>query len=457
MNPYLKAKRAKYDELRKSVEGLQNRAVSDKRDLTTQESELVTGQGVEMGVLLAEIETLTEIEVRNAQHAKFADDVRAATRAAAGTADAKAEGDGTGDEGDGAPTDGGDVKVGGATTTDRDPGHYTRSSKRSFFADLVNAGANGDREAQRRLGQNTAYTMRAAGLTTGANGPGVVPPKWLTEEFAEIARQGRALANVVRNIPLGDDPRPLTLPKQTAGTDAVVLPQSLENDAVSETDSWDSDTDVVTPVATSGAQKVSRQMLDMASPAIDSLIYSDLIAAYNLKVEKKVAAAMTAAAVAGTALSGLEDPAVTDVNHYSRTTVRAATAVRQARKLGANIVALSIGRHGEFIDLRDTTGRPLVPDETVGGLMNVLGVGSVNVDGRYRMLGMIATEGMLSDDQFIVARSADTLLFESNMLRFRYEEIYGPQAIKLGIWAYTATLVRYGTASVKAINITDES
>lgn len=453
MSPYLKAKRAKYDELRKSVEGLQTRAVADKRDLTPQETTLVTEQAEEMKGLLSEIETLTEIEVRNAQHAKFAEDVRAATRSASG--DTSTGGTGGDDDTD-TDTDAG-TAVGGASAIDRDPGHYTRSSKNSFFGDLYRAKENQDRDAMKRLGQHQTHQLRAAGLTTAANGPGIVPPKWLTEEFAEIARQGRALANVVRNIPLGDDPRPLTLPKQTVGTDAVVLPQALENDAVSETDLWDSDTEVVTPKPTSGAQKVSRQMLDMATPAIDSLIYADLISAYNLKVEKAVAAAITAAGVAGTALNGLMDPAVTDVNHYSRVAVRAATAVRQARKLGANILAMSVGRHGEFIDLRDTTGRPLVPDESIGAPMNVLGVGSINIDGRYRQLGMVATEGMLSDYQFAALRSSDVLLFESNMLRFRYEEIYGPQSVKLGIWAYTAILVRYGTASVKIVNITDES
>jgi len=455
MNPYLAALRKKYDELRRSIDGLQTRAVADKRDLTDQERGLIESQGEEGKKLLGEIETLTEIEVRNAQHAKFASDVAAATRSAAGTepnGDSTTEGDSA--EGDTAE---GETPIGGATTVDRDPGHYTRASKRSFFADIYNAQANHDQAAQRRLGQHQAHQLRAAGLTTTANGPGVVPPKWLMDEFAEVARQGRSLANVVRNVPLGDDPRPLTLPKQTVGTDPVILEQTNENDAVSETDEWDSDVDVVTPKPTSGAQKVSRQMLDMASPAIDSLIYADMIGAYNLKVEKKVALAVTTAGLTGTALSATEDTAVTDATHYARIAVKAATAVRQARKLGANVLVMTVGKHGDFIDLRDTTGRPLIPDETIGAGMNILGVGSVNVDGRYRTLGMVATEGMLLNGQFAALRSSDVLLFESNMLRFRYEQVYGPQAIKMGIWAYTAVLVRYGNASVKIVNITDES
>lgn len=449
MNPYLLALRAKYKALQDSVTGLQTRAHTEKRELNDNEKELVRKQDEEMKSLLGEIETLTEIEVRNAKVAAFGEQVRASM---AGVSNAEVV-DLTGEDTDGAD---GETRVGGATTNDRDPGHYTRSSKRSFFGDLLKAGESNDRAAARRLGEHNAFQSRAAGLTTTDNGPGIVPPKWLMDEFAETARQGRAVANAVRNVPLGNDPRPLTLPKQTAGTDNVVAEQALENDAVSETDAYDTDTDIVTPKPTSGAQKVSRQMLDMASPAIDSLIYADMIAVYNLKVEKKVCAAITAAGTAGggTALSGLEEVAITDIHHYSRTARRAGTAVRKARKLAANILVMSVDRNGEFIDLRDTTGRPLVPEDS-SGPMNVLGVGSINVDGRYRGLAMIATEGILVDNQFAAVRSSDVLLFESDMLRFKYEQVYGPQAVKMGIWAYTAVLVRYGNAPVKLVNVTD--
>src|SRR5690554_7008261 len=99
---------------------------------------------------------------------------------------------------------------------------------------------------------------------------------------------------------------------------------------------------------------------------------------------------------------------------------------------------------------------PLVPDGS-GGPMNVLGIGSVNVDGIYRNLPIIATEGVDVDDEFAAVRSSDVILFESNMLRFRYEQPQGPQTIKLGIWAYTAVLVRYGSAPVKRVAVTEES
>ena len=57
-------------------------------------------------------------------------------------------------------------------------------------------------------------------------------------------------------------------------------------------------------------------------------------------------------------------------------------------------------------------------------------------------------------DNFLVLRGSDTLLFESNLMRFRYEEKSGPESVELGIWGYTAVLVRYAGSSSKRVQIT---
>lgn len=441
-NVYLKARQAEYEALRKSIEGLQTRAHEANRDMTADELRTVKEQGEKAKGIFAEIETLTEIETRNAKVAALAAEVQQSIS----DAQKQVTSDGPADKG-------GDVAqmrtAGGATATDRDPGHYRKGGQHSFFSDLVRSKQYSDEQATRRLVEHT----RALDTTT--DGPGIVPPKWLIDEFADLPRQGRAIAQAVRNIPLGSDPRPLTLPKQTAGTDSVVAEQSAENDPVDDTDAWDSDVDTVSPKATAGSQLVSRQMLDMSNPAIDQLIYADLIGAYNLKVETKVATAIMAV---GTALAAAEGTGVevTDPTHFNRVAIKAAMAVRSARKLPANLLVMSVGRYGEFIDLRDTTGRPLIPEGS-DGPMNVLGVGSVNVDGRYRTLGLVATDGVATDATFAAVRASDVLLFESDMLRFRYEEQNGPESVKLGIWAYTAVLVRYGTAPVKKVTVSEES
>lgn len=444
-NIYLKKKREEYEGLRSSIEGLQTRATEANRSLTEDELRQISEMQATGEKLFTEIKTLTDVELRSAEVADMQAKITSAMRG----------GDGSGNQG--GQSDDVELRsgqrVGGAQTRDRDPGHY-RSAKdggtRSFFGDIYAARERGDEDAARRLAEHN----RA--LTTGSAGAGVVAPKWLTDEFAALARQGRVLADLVRNVPLGDDPRPLTLPKQTAGADSEVTEQAAENDPVEDDDAWASNVDTVTPKPTAGIQIVSRQMLDMSSPAIDGLIYGDLIAAYNLKVEKKIGSAIIAV---GTALPAVDGPdvLVTDPAHYNRVAIKAAVAVRNARKLPPNILAMSVNRWGEFIDLRDTTGRPLVTG--VGEApSNVVGTADVTGDGgRFRGMTLAPTDGIALDDRFAAVRGQDVLFFESGMMRFRYEQPLGPESIKMGIWAYTAVLIRYGTASIKRVEISEES
>lgn len=430
MNVYLTRKREQYDQLRASIEGFQTRAADEQRDLTEDELKSVTEQGDQARKLADEITSLSEIETRNRAVASLADSLGDATEKGRTTST--------------------------TTTRDRDPGHY-RSEKdggrNSFFADLYRSRSQGDEDAGRRLAEHS----RA--LTTGSNGPGVVPPHWLTEEFELLARQGRSLANAVRNIPLGDDPRPITLPKQTVGTDAVVAEQAAENNAVAGTDAWDSDVDTVVPKPTAGKQTVSRQMIDMASPAIDQLIYGDLLAVYNDKIEAKVGAALIAAA--GTAVTTFANEAaftgtLPAVPAYDAV-IDTSLAVWNARKRPADLLAMTVNRWGKFKKLKDADGRPLIPASTAGP-MNVIGVGNVLAAGQLDALGVIASDGIGSGSAYpesvLALRASDTLLFESNVTRFRFEEVSGPESIVLGIWAYSAVIVRQSGKSVKRFVVT---
>jgi hypothetical protein len=106
------------------------------------------------------------------------------------------------------------------------------------------------------------------------------------------------------------------------------------------------------------------------------------------------------------------------------------------------------------LKIKDSTGRPLVPPDS-GAPMNVIGSGTVQIDGRINGLGILASDGVTQyPESILVARAADTILFESPVLRFRYEEPDGPEIIRLGIWAYTAAFTKFSGASVKRIAIT---
>lgn len=439
-NPYIEAKRKQYDAIKATISGLQTRAVDEKRDLTADELTSIGDQSKAATAIADEIKSLAAVELRDREVAELGTTLF------------------TGDNG---PTEAKDeaktrsLGSGGTRTQDRDPGHY-RSTKEggvnSFFSDLYRA-KEGDTNASTRLAEH----HRA--LATGTAGVGVVPPKWLTDEFETIARQGRSLANAVRRIPLGDDPRPITLPGQTAGTDAVVAEQAAENDPVAGTDAWDSDVVTVTPKPTAGKQTVSRQMLDMSTPAIDTLIFGDLMSVYNMKVENKVGAAIVAAA--GTAVTTLATDAAFGANAAAiDAVIDIQAAVRNARKLPANILTMSVNRWAKFKKLKDTANRPLIPVSTYGPA-NVAGIGTVAADGEIEALPVIATDGVGNGTTFpesvIALRSTDVLFFETEVMRFRYEEVQGPESVVLGIWGYTAVIVRQVGKSVKRFVITAAS
>lgn len=433
-NPYIDAQRAKYDALRDTIKGLQQRAIDEDRDLTDDELRSVNEQADQAKGIAEQIESLTEIEQRNAK----VSDLAASLLTTSG-----GEGDGKGEKGQQ------DRGTGLGYTKDRDPGHYTRSSQHSFFGDLYRSKTFNDELASRRLVEH----QRA--LSTGTAGVGVVPPHWLTDEFEAMARQGRALANSVRSVPLGDDPRPLTLPKQTGSTG--VAEQTTENTAVTDNDGYATDVDTVAPKPLAGKQTVSRQMLDMSNPAIDQLIYGDLMGVYNGKVESKVTAAVLAAGPAALSASPRSGANTAGDPQFDDQTLEAAIRVRDARKAAAGVAAMSVHRYGEFLKLKDGDGRPLLPNPGTGQAVNVTGVGSVAVDGIVYGLGIIATDGITDagddSDTFAVLRSQDTLLFESNMLRFRFEEKSGPESIELGIWGYVAVLVRQDGKGVQTVTV----
>jgi HK97 family phage major capsid protein len=442
---------SRYTEHQAALTAVLDKAADENRaQLTPDEETLVRASTEALDTIVPELEALAGSEARNARMADLVAGVQ-------------------GDEAPEGENGDGTNERGRYTTQDRDPGHY-RSAKdggrHSFFHDLVHARpeVSDDSEARTRLTEHT----RA--LTTGVAGAGIVPPKWLTDQYAPLARQGRVVANAVRHIDLGDDPRPVTLPKQTTGTDNVVAEQSTENTHPTETDAFATDSDTVTFKPTSGIQVVSRQTIDMTDPSIDELIYGDLISVYDGKVEDKVVAAMLAAATAATTVTTF----ATDSSAASPDTgdwadidpvpvaldamIDAEFAVWGARYEPADATIMRIPRWGKFRKLRDLDGRALIPPEFQRQQMvNVEGVGTVAARGQVEDLAVLPTKSMGTTaypESILVARLADTILWEGALQRFRFEEVAGPESIKLGIWAYTGCLVRYASSSVRRIVIT---
>lgn len=470
-NPYLMRKQAELAKLEASIRAYLDRANEEQRDLSADETRTVQGLRADGDKLIAEIEQLVTIEESQAR----ANAVRARIF---GLGHQVGDGPVPGVPADSLPESrSGDVgprsrpAVGGAQTQDRDPGYYRRDGRHSFFADMYRARAMQDMEAGRRLEEHT----RAANVSD-VSGVGLVPPKWLTDEYAPLARQGRKLANAVRRLDITGDPRPIILPKQTTGASntpgaynasnpgyqnvtgefgsdtghAEAVPANVASDA-----KFTTNYDTLIPVTIAGYQDVTRQYLDAATPGVDSLLMSDMLAAYDEQVEYIIAQLILQA---GPDALNADPDALnpTSPAHPLRVALKAAIEVRAMRKLPAQLLLMSVRRYGEFLDTVDSTGRPVLPDAS-DGPMNVFGIGSVEVDGRFKNLGFLATDGVATDDEFAAFRPQDVINAESTVMQFRYEEVGGPGLIRLGVWGYHGAIVRYNATSVQTVDVSGES
>jgi HK97 family phage major capsid protein len=111
-----------------------------------------------------------------------------------------------------------------------------------------------------------------------------VPPAWLMNQYVELARPGRAFANLVQRQPLPGGTDSINIPKLLTGTATAI--QTGDNQPVQQTDL--TDTFINAPVRTiSGQQGVAIQLLDQSPIAFDDLVFRDLIADYASQLDKQ--------------------------------------------------------------------------------------------------------------------------------------------------------------------------
>src|SRR5205823_7558008 len=102
---------------------------------------------------------------------------------------------------------------------------YTRDAPHSFFKDLIEWNGGKDmRGAQERLARHTEE-MRDIKGRSGGGGSGFIPPVWLSEDYAPLARAPRPIADLSPSRPM---------PPQ--GIDAVKVPQLTGGAAVAVQD-----------------------------------------------------------------------------------------------------------------------------------------------------------------------------------------------------------------------------
>jgi HK97 family phage major capsid protein len=360
-----------------------------------------------------------------------------------------------------------------ARTVARDETYSPRSAARgvSFFTDLYRRqmGLAGE-EVQARLQAHEgevrdAGRLSARAVATGGLG-GLVPPQYLVDDFAAVARAGRPTANIVRGMPLPATGQTITIPRGTTGTSTAV--QATQNTNVSSTDY--AVTDLTFPVVTiSGQQDVSRQSIERGE-GVDTIIYADLAASYAVSLDQQVLYGTGSSGqmlgitkTAGiTQLSAFSAPA-NAATFYSKV-AGAIAAVGTGRLLAASGIIMHPNRWGWLSSLVDGSNRPLAvpnpngPNNAVAvynqpeNAADTVPVGWMQGLPIFTDANLPTNVGTGPEDQVIVARLADSLLYEEGdgqPTELRFEQTLGNQlTIKIVAYGYAAfTAGRYPLAT----------
>lgn len=347
---------------------------------------------------------------------------------------------------------------------------YDKGNGRSYMQDLVRHQLNLDDSGEsverlRRHGEEvrTAKEYRDLNRTDGTGGY-FVPPLWLMSQFVDLARAGRAYANVVTSQPLPPGTDSINIPKIASGSAAAV--QTADNAVVSEVDI--TDTSIAAPVRTiAGQQDVAIQLLDQSPVSFDEVVFRDLVADYATKLDVQVIAGSGAAGqvlgvrnttgIETIVLPGTEN---TPAGLYKKI-ADAVQRVHTLRFMPPLVIVMHPRRWAFLLAASDSTGRPLVLPANHNPQNAVAMVGAVaaeQVVGQLHGLPVVTDPSIptnlgvgTNEDVVHVIRSTDLILYESSIRTRVLPDVgSGTLTTRLQVYGYLAfTAGRYPKAIVE--------
>ena len=338
-----------------------------------------------------------------------------------------------------------DIKVG------REEATYRPDAGTSFFRDL--ALMTRDADAGERIRRHNAETRNVTSVSNG-----FIPPVYLAGLAADVPRAGRAFADALPKAALPATGQPFPVPRLAPG---VTVAAQTEGAAISNTDST---TDTVTvPVRTiAGNQNISQQLLDRSDPAFDSVIYRDLVRAYDAQLNFELLHG-TAAAVQHLGIAN-----VTSINTVTYTS-STPTGVELLPKLYDAIQKVASTRfsyptmivmHPRRAAALAAASSSSVPLFQQGGLFRAAGEQDKGFAGTIAGLPVIAdptvttTNGVgTNQDQIFVIYSDDLVLMEGSMrLRALDAPLSSTLEVRLQAFAYSAFLSARYPSGITAIS-----
>lgn len=360
-----------------------------------------------------------------------------------------------------------------------EPRVYERGNGASYFKDLTLSQINRDEPAQERLRRHATELRvdaqagpieglpeperRALSRTDGAGGE-FVPPLWLVNEFAALARAGRPTADLVMSRPLPPGTDSINVPRVTGGT--ATAAQTADGAAVQSTDATtDSVSAGVKTIA--GQQDMALQLIEQSPVNFDEIIFADLIADHATKVNVQVLSGTNAngqvkgiLTLAGTNAVTYTDASPTVPEVYPKI-ADGIQRIHTGRFLPPQAHIMHPRRWAWFLSSLDTTNRPLVlpnAEDAYNALARISNVASENVVGTLQGLPVVIDPSIptnqgagTNEDIIVTARASDHWLFEGALRsRVLSEVLSNTIQVRLQVYSYIAFLPdRYPTSVSK--------
>ena len=345
---------------------------------------------------------------------------------------------------------------------------YSERSNTSFVRDLINSaipGRDPRGEARRRLEQHSTdaaeLEQRTPLNTTLGTGGGFVPPHYLLDLYAPLARAGKPLLNLIPEAELPPT-MSVSIPRLIAGSS--VTSQVSQNTSVTEVDIQDG---YVTGnvVTLAGNQTVSLQLLEQSPIAFDAVVFQDLFAAH---AQVSDAQAITGTGTNGQLLGLANIPGIEQISFPSASTQGIYSALAQAINLvwttrfaAPDYIVIHPTVWAEWLSKLDSENRPLfIP--RYQGAFNAAGImGNNNAEG---IVGNIMGLQVVLDPNIpysagtssaYVIKSTDLMYFTSGaQARVLYEPLGAQLSVLLQCFSFSTLISRYPSSIVQITGYT---
>jgi HK97 family phage prohead protease len=302
-----------------------------------------------------------------------------------------------------------------------------------FVADLRDA-HRGDSAAAQRLDEHLSATFAISTANTQTLNPVTSRP----DLYVDNLRYTRPLGSLVSTGTLTDG-NPFTIPKFGSAAGLVgphtegVEPDSGSFNVVDQT---------VTPHAISGKAEINREAFDRGgNPALDALVYNEMLAGYYESLEASVATLLDSLTLTPVPITGTDADAVDDLTDV----LIAAQFARGGNRLSA--LALNAALFTALAQAKDGDGRKLLPllaPSNADGQISA-GFGSLAVGG----LTGVPAYGLAAHSYLFVPTSV--WQFSTAPKRFDFD--VRVKSVDLAIWGYHAEFVTRA-ADVKRLDYT---